>query len=135
MNNWKWPAVPGLHTFKGKLLHSANWDETYDYKVKLTGESMMFRSLHKSEQGQRVAVIGNGSSGIQVVPGMLPDVEHIDHYVRRGTWLSPTFGRELLDMRGESRDNGTNFCLHAVYHLSLLWMGPLTYFCSSRVLS
>lgn len=33
LNNWKWPSIPGLHKFKGKLLHSANWDESYDYSV------------------------------------------------------------------------------------------------------
>ncbi|KAL1970195.1 hypothetical protein VTN77DRAFT_5355 [Rasamsonia byssochlamydoides] len=82
LNNWKWPNIPGLHDFKGKLLHSANWDETYDYK------------------GKKVAVIGNGSSGIQIVPAMLPDVAHIDHYARGKTWLSPTFAREKIDERG-----------------------------------
>lgn len=34
LNDWKWPDIPGLHTFKGKLLHSAAWDEDYDYKVR-----------------------------------------------------------------------------------------------------
>jgi cation diffusion facilitator CzcD-associated flavoprotein CzcO len=24
-SKWKWPAIPGLHDFKGKLVHSANW--------------------------------------------------------------------------------------------------------------
>lgn len=33
LNNWKWPDIPGLHDFKGKLLHTANFDESYDYKV------------------------------------------------------------------------------------------------------
>lgn len=33
LNDWKWPSVPGLLNFKGKLLHSANWDEDYDYSV------------------------------------------------------------------------------------------------------
>lgn len=33
LNNWKWPNIPGLHDFKGKLLHSATWDEEYDYTV------------------------------------------------------------------------------------------------------
>lgn len=47
-----------------------------------------------------MAVIGNGSSGIQIVPAMLPDVAHIDHYVRGRTWLSPTFAREKIDERG-----------------------------------
>jgi cation diffusion facilitator CzcD-associated flavoprotein CzcO len=26
LNNWKWPDIPGLKDFKGKMLHSANWD-------------------------------------------------------------------------------------------------------------
>lgn len=34
LNNWKWPSIPGLHDFKGKLLHSAIWDEEYDYAVR-----------------------------------------------------------------------------------------------------
>lgn len=33
LNDWKWPNIPGLHDFKGKLMHSANWDESYDYTV------------------------------------------------------------------------------------------------------
>lgn len=36
------PDIPGLHDFQGKLMHSARWDWSYDYK------------------GKRVAVIGNG---------------------------------------------------------------------------
>ncbi|KAK5087236.1 hypothetical protein LTR05_004407 [Lithohypha guttulata] len=52
LNNWKWPAIPGLDTFEGHKCHSANWDHNFDY-------------AHK-----RIAVIGNGSSGIQIVPQM-----------------------------------------------------------------
>lgn len=33
LNNWKWPKIPGLQDFQGKLMHSASWDESYDYKV------------------------------------------------------------------------------------------------------
>lgn len=33
LNDWKWPNVPGLHDFKGKLLHSASWDDSYDWTV------------------------------------------------------------------------------------------------------
>lgn len=49
-SNWKWPAIEGLHSFQGKLCHSAKWDDSYDFT------------------GKRVAVIGIGSSGIQIVP-------------------------------------------------------------------
>jgi cation diffusion facilitator CzcD-associated flavoprotein CzcO len=34
LNNWKWPDIQGLHDFKGDLLHSANWDESFDPKVR-----------------------------------------------------------------------------------------------------
>lgn len=33
LNEWKWPDINGIKTFKGKLLHSANWDTDYDVEV------------------------------------------------------------------------------------------------------
>ncbi|KAJ5640723.1 hypothetical protein N7528_000348 [Penicillium herquei] len=89
LNSWKWPKIPGLHDFKGKVMHSATWDTQYDYT------------------NQRVAVIGNGSSGIQIVPGILPKVAHIDHYMRNRTWISPSFARGELDSRGIDAENYT----------------------------
>lgn len=53
-SNWKWPQIPGIHDFKGKLLHSASWDDSYDFKDKT------------------VVVIGSGSSAIQIVPQLQP---------------------------------------------------------------
>ncbi|PLB49298.1 putative flavin-binding monooxygenase [Aspergillus steynii IBT 23096] len=87
LNNWKWPDIPGLGDFQGKLMHSARWDEGYDYTDK------------------RVAVIGNGSSGIQIVPGLLPKVAHLDHYIRGRTWIAPTIAREEVDKRGAELGN------------------------------
>lgn len=43
LNAWKWPNIPGLHDFKGELLHTARWDKNID----LTGK--------------HVGLIGNGS--------------------------------------------------------------------------
>lgn len=37
LNNWRYPAIPGLKDYKGKLLHSAAWDETVDLKGKNVG--------------------------------------------------------------------------------------------------
>lgn len=37
LNKWKWPAIPGLHSFKGKLLHSAAWDKTVTFADKRVG--------------------------------------------------------------------------------------------------
>lgn len=70
LSTWHWPSITGLHDFKGHKVHSAAWDHSYDYS-------------HK-----RIAVIGNGSSGIQILPEManLEGTEVIS--MQRGpTWL------------------------------------------------
>jgi cation diffusion facilitator CzcD-associated flavoprotein CzcO len=48
-----------------------------------------------------MAVIGNGSSAIQIVPGIQPTVQRIDHYVRSKTWISTTFAAEKVKERGQ----------------------------------
>jgi cation diffusion facilitator CzcD-associated flavoprotein CzcO len=53
-SKWKWPAIPGRETFEGTMLHSANWDDSIQLESK------------------RVAVIGSGSSGVQIVPNIQP---------------------------------------------------------------
>lgn len=76
-NEWKLPNYPGLDTFKGHLRHSSNWDPSFD------------------PAGKRVAVIGNGASGVQVVPNLQPIVKHLDHYARSGTWIAGAFDGSL----------------------------------------
>ncbi|KAK9349967.1 hypothetical protein V1523DRAFT_421257 [Lipomyces doorenjongii] len=73
LNEWKWPDIKGLHDFKGVLLHSANWDDNWD------------------PTGKAVAVIGSGSSAVQIVPSLQPIVKQLDTYVRSKTWISPPF--------------------------------------------
>lgn len=41
LNEWKWPQIPGLGEFQGKMLHSAAWDGEYDYTVTLISERMI----------------------------------------------------------------------------------------------
>jgi len=69
-SNWKWPSIPGLHDFKGEKTHSAYWNHTHDYS------------------NRRVAVIGNGSSGIQIIPQMakLPGTTVIS-FQRKPTYI------------------------------------------------
>lgn len=33
LNEWKWPEIDGIKSFKGHLLHSANWDPQIDLRV------------------------------------------------------------------------------------------------------
>ncbi|CAJ2501024.1 Uu.00g038770.m01.CDS01 [Anthostomella pinea] len=71
LNNWKWPDVPNLKSFQGDLIHTAHWPKDFDYANKT------------------VAVIGNGSSGIQLLPAIQPGVKELYHFVRTPTWIVP----------------------------------------------
>ncbi|EPE02147.1 steroid monooxygenase [Ophiostoma piceae UAMH 11346] len=74
LNNWKWPEIQGLHSFKGPILHSGAWDTTVDLKDK------------------NVAVIGYGSSGIQLVTAIQPIVKKLTTFIRGPTWITAGFG-------------------------------------------
>lgn len=84
LNHWAWPSIPGLHDFQGKLVHSANWPQDWDYS-NLT-----------------VAVIGNGSTGIQIVPAMQPLVKELVHIIRSPTWVTPGAASRYPSLRGGS---------------------------------
>ncbi|CAK7222485.1 hypothetical protein SCUCBS95973_004857 [Sporothrix curviconia] len=79
----KFPDIPGLFTtFAGTVVHTAAWDTGLDLANK------------------RVAVIGNGSSGQQILPMIAPRVAHVDHYVRSRVWITPTFQKNLVEATG-----------------------------------
>jgi cation diffusion facilitator CzcD-associated flavoprotein CzcO len=73
-NAWKLPDYPGIEEYQGHLRHSSNWDPNFD------------------PTGKTVAVIGNGASGIQVVPELQKVVQHLDHYARSRTWIAGSIG-------------------------------------------
>ncbi|KAE8418513.1 hypothetical protein BDV36DRAFT_295153 [Aspergillus pseudocaelatus] len=77
LSKWKLPNIPGMNEFGGKLVHTAAWDESYEWKNK------------------RVAVIGNGSSGIQCVTAMQSQVSKMVNYVRNPTWIASNFSGHL----------------------------------------
>ena len=37
LNNWTWPNISGLHSFRGSLVHSAAWDHAIDLSGKVVG--------------------------------------------------------------------------------------------------
>ena len=84
LNNLAWPSIPGLDSFSGKVMHSARWDEAYDCREK------------------RVGIIGNGSSGIQILPKVQELAgTHVTSFARSPTWISPAFGtRDIFDKVG-----------------------------------
>jgi cation diffusion facilitator CzcD-associated flavoprotein CzcO len=69
-STYQWPDIKGLQEFKGQRVHSAHWDHDFDYSNK------------------RIAVVGNGSSGVQIVPQMakLPGTT-VTNFVRGPSWI------------------------------------------------
>lgn len=60
-------------------------------------------------QGQTIAVVGAGSSGIQIVPTLQPKVKSMDHYVRGRTWIAASFGNELVRARNNGEDGNFEY--------------------------
>lgn len=83
------PAIPGLETFDGNVYHTALWPHE---KVDFTG--------------QRVALIGTGSSGIQSTPVIAGDATHLTVFQRTANYSVPARNHELTDeMRRELEEN------------------------------
>lgn len=85
LNNWKWPDIPGLHSFEGQLLHTAAWDPSADWRDKT------------------VAVLGCGSSGVQLVPAAQKTAKQVITFIRTPTWITAGFAQS------KAGPNGANF--------------------------
>lgn len=83
-SRWKWPDISGIHKFKGHKVHSASWDHSYDYSNK------------------RIGIIGNGSSGIQILPQIAKlNGTTVTSFQRGATWITPSLGSTLGVGEGE----------------------------------
>ncbi len=72
------PEVPGLVEFKGKTYHTGTWPhETVDFS------------------GQRVGVIGTGSSGIQSIPAIAAQAAKVVVFQRTPNFSIPAWNRHL----------------------------------------
>ncbi len=65
------PDIPGLKDFAGPVFHSARWD----HSVPL--------------EGKRVGVIGNGSTGVQIVSAVSKVAGKLTHFLRSPQWIMP----------------------------------------------
>ncbi|OBK22852.1 monooxygenase [Mycobacterium asiaticum] len=63
------PDIPGLDEFDGPVVHTARWDDGVDTDAK------------------RIAVIGTGSTGVQIVSALQPGAASITHFVRSPQWI------------------------------------------------
>ncbi|KAF2802377.1 FAD/NAD(P)-binding domain-containing protein [Mytilinidion resinicola] len=83
-NDWKWPNIAGREKYRGELLHSASWPKSTNLA------------------GKTVALIGNGSTGVQILPAILDQVEKVYVFIRSRTWITAGFAQKYAG------PNGTN---------------------------
>ncbi|QRV78305.1 flavin-containing monooxygenase/FMO family protein [Ceratobasidium sp. AG-Ba] len=68
----RWPDIPGRESFSGPMIHAEHWDHTVSLK------------------GKRVAVVGNGCTGSQIVPEISKDdTMHVTQFCRTPQWYLP----------------------------------------------
>ncbi|ORA83440.1 monooxygenase [Mycolicibacter kumamotonensis] len=67
----KIPEIPGIDTFAGRIIHTAAWDHEYPLA------------------GRRAAIIGTGSTGIQVIPELAKVVADLTVYQRTPILVTP----------------------------------------------
>lgn len=67
----KLPDIAGLNDFEGILMHTSRWDHDIDLA------------------GKKVAVIGTGASGVQVIPELAKTAAHLTVFQRTPPWMVP----------------------------------------------
>ncbi|RFU78295.1 cyclohexanone monooxygenase [Trichoderma arundinaceum] len=66
-----YPTIAGLEKFNGQKYHTGNWPKNYDLK------------------GKRVGVIGNGSTGVQVMIAIADEVKQLVSFQRSPQYVVP----------------------------------------------
>ncbi|MET4156562.1 NAD(P)/FAD-dependent oxidoreductase [Agromyces sp. PvR057] len=75
-----YPELEGLQDFAGEAHHTGAWPHSpIDFA------------------GKRVAIIGNGPSGAQLLPAIVDLVEQVDLYQRTPTWTTPLNNADLTE--------------------------------------
>ncbi len=69
LNRGKYPDIPGRESFAGTAMHSSSWREDCDWR------------------GKRIAVVGTGASGFQIVPTIAEGAEHVYVFQRSAQWM------------------------------------------------
>jgi len=67
------PDITGIDTFGGRIIHTADWDDSYSFS------------------GRRAGIVGTGSTAVQVVPELAKEVAELTVYQRTPIWVMPKF--------------------------------------------
>ena len=65
------PDIAGIDTFDGRIIHTAEWDDSYSFN------------------GRRAGIVGTGSTAVQVIPELAKEVSELTVYQRTPIWVMP----------------------------------------------
>ncbi len=65
------PEIPGIHSFEGKVIHTADWDDAYN------------------AAGRKVGIIGTGATAVQLIPELAKDAAALTVYQRTAIYVVP----------------------------------------------
>jgi cation diffusion facilitator CzcD-associated flavoprotein CzcO len=77
LSNPRYPTWPGLDDFAGRAFHTANWDDSVELA------------------GKRVAIVGTGSTAVQIAPEIAPIVDQLYIFQREPGWIMPKDERDF----------------------------------------
>lgn len=75
----RYPEIPGLESFQGLAFHSADWNDEVDL------------------EGRRVGVIGNGSTGVQMMAPISEQASRLSLFQRTPQWIFPVGNKRYSD--------------------------------------
>lgn len=75
------PNIDGLADFRGACFHSSRWD----HRIDLTG--------------QRIGIIGTGSTAIQILPAIVERVRKVSLFQRTAQWIFPELNPKTPEHR------------------------------------
>jgi len=110
------PRLPsGIERFRGKLMHSARWDKSYDFSRR------------------RVALIGSAASAVQVAPALAAATARLTIFQRTPSWILPrpdrpyrSFEKALLRLRPLARVNRWwHYWVHDLRFAAFRGRGPV----------
>ncbi|TGD89063.1 NAD(P)/FAD-dependent oxidoreductase [Mycolicibacterium sp. CH28] len=65
------PEIPGIHSFEGKVIHTADWDDSY------------------RSGGRNIGIIGTGATAVQLIPELAKDAAELTVYQRTAIYVVP----------------------------------------------
>ena len=79
LSDKNYPDIKNFDTFKGEVYHTAAWPKSYDFHNK------------------RVGIVGNGSTGSQLLVALAKEAKHVTSFQRNAQWNVPNGNRPVTD--------------------------------------